>query len=174
MNKARKNNEGVAFLLCIFFAAVSLVILSGLTLRLQGRARHAEVFSRLEQALHAAEAGVIASQAALEAGEKGILGLMDDEVALGGFPEAFYSATAADWASDGRDNNGDGSIDNQAEAGWYAIRANGRSGLAKRTLEVVFQRQEGKLKQIAWREVAPEPAGKSLAIEASPNPPAME
>ena len=152
--RATKNDAGIALLMCAIFTALSLVVLTVLALRLQGRARQSDAFLRGEQAFYAAEAAVAACRIALEAQGFGAPPLSETQSVCEG--DASSTFRCISWAADGKDNNGDGTVDDPGEAGWFAAYGIGESRGIRRIVEVVGREGAGgHFNRVSWRELSP-------------------
>ncbi|MBI2432902.1 MAG: hypothetical protein HYV26_08530 [Candidatus Hydrogenedentes bacterium] len=160
----------MALLLCTLFIALTLVVLSTLSLRIVAQAHHGMWAEKEAQVFAAAEAALALSASSMTS--LGFTGAPAYDTAGRSVPPGFgapgvtpqtfaampgmeYFAVAAAWGSDGLDNNGDGAADDAGEQGVHAVLAFARSGALARGIEAVFREQAagGALAQVSWREI---------------------
>lgn len=163
MRHRKPNSEsGMAMMVAMTFIAVALLILAGLSARLMQQRIVVDRYHDYRMAFEGLEAAVANSRAQLESGGSGIVGLegwtpeydgnklvlpsLDasgvDPKAASGLPGLDYIAYTANWFTDGRDNTGDGLVDNEAERHMYSVHARARYGGTTRNVEVVFAGQD--------------------------------
>jgi len=153
----RKNQEGMALLVATLFVGVALITLTVLTTRMVGQDRQVNVYVNYENGMYGIESGFAQSRAALEAGGSGMIGV-EQYAALGddglppdfdsdlvtpltvpGMPDLEYYTFHSPWASDGLDNNGDGTVDGSEEIWFHTLYAAARQEDIVRRAEVVLR-----------------------------------
>ncbi|MBX3179917.1 MAG: hypothetical protein KF886_21405 [Candidatus Hydrogenedentes bacterium] len=155
-----KTNGGMALLLAVFFIGVAVVVTGALMGRIYQQRTAVTHFEDYNAALFGLDAAISRSEAKLEAGEDGSIGMEDwepvwnerNELVLPDFdsdaisPQRLpsmesveYAAYAHAWEDDGRDNNGNGLADDASEEGMYTVYAMARSGAAVRRAEAVYK-----------------------------------
>jgi hypothetical protein len=136
-----KNNDGMALLLALFFAGITVVLVTALAARTLNQRSNAARHLARKECLQGLEAAFTAARADLERGGEGRIGLGDWDGDKDGFqlpqladegleletlstlPHVNYFALAQHWGDDGIDNDGDRVIDNPEEDEIYTIHA---------------------------------------------------
>lgn len=181
MNDPRSpGNQGWALLLCMLFTALALVAVSATWARLSVYSRQMDLVSIEEKCFWGVESAMTQCQTAIEAGEAGAVGLgtWKPSTESGGFalpafdapglapvrllsePEVEYIAVARSWERDGKDNNGDGTVDGPEETGFWTVQAAARMRSMVRVAEVVWKNSAAgplpRLQTVVWREIPAE------------------
>lgn len=158
--RGHKNNAGLAQLTALIFITVSVLVITAVTSRhLQQRVLvdHHQI---TQTAFDGAEAALNLSLAQMRAGNSGVIGLQgwtpvynaDKElvlppfdsnaytpVTLSSMPEVEHMSYVVNWANDGRDSNGDGTVDSNAERNIFSIHSAARFRGDVRRVEAVYQ-----------------------------------
>lgn len=156
----RKNNEGMALMMAVFFIGVAVVIVGSLLGRMLQQRKVVDHYEDYKNAFHGLEGAISSSKVELERGDDGIIGMenwepqwSDDNVLLlpemdadGVSPQhlrsmedVLFATYTVDWANDGRDSNGDGIVDSTAENWMYSVYAMARDGATNRRVEVIYE-----------------------------------
>ena len=156
----RTHNEGIALLTATIFMLVAVLLLSALSLRVINQNRQVDQYVRFSDCYQGLEAALAQAQADIEFGGDGAIGLgswvppsPSEGIALPGFddesvsplqipsmPRVQYMAYSQNWATDGIDNNGDGSVDGIDENWIYTIYGFAQhSGTMERTVEEIIE-----------------------------------
>ncbi|HOJ34544.1 MAG TPA: hypothetical protein PKY35_12870 [Candidatus Hydrogenedentes bacterium] len=158
----RASQHGMALLTAVIFITVAALLLGALTMRVVNQARQVDNYVVCRNCFWGAETGVAASKASLEMGGTGLVGLgtwtppstteivlpsFDDPrvapLTLASMPRLQYMGYLVDWGNDGRDNNGDGVVDDPQENWFYTIYGLSRLGQrVERAVEVVVHGQD--------------------------------
>jgi len=163
MNTAtRRNNDGMALLMAMFFIGIAILVAGSLTVRAINEQRHTDHFASYENCMFGIETGLAQSQASLEAGQNGMVGMPEEPdvdtgeefetfpfeseqvaaVPMSGMPSTQFFSYAHNWGNDGQDNNGDGNIDEAQEQWMFSIFAAARDASAVRRVEEVVCGQD--------------------------------
>lgn len=173
----RGNNEGMALLMAMFFIGIAIMVVGSLTVRAINEQRHTDHFASYENCMFGIETGLAQSQASLEAGQNGMVGLSEQPevdtgeefetypfddglvsaVPMPGMPSTQFFSYAHNWGNDGQDNNGDGTIDEMQEQWMFSVFAAARDGSATRRVEEVVSGQDINV----WRNAIFAGAGQS-------------
>jgi len=178
-NTTPQHNEGMALLLALFFIAIAIVAVSTLSSRLINQRLAVDAYETYQSTFQGLEAAVAQSRMQLETGQNGIIGLdnlvpsydannafiwpeMSEATPeiLESAPDILYATYAVDWGNDGRDSNGDGVVDSNAEEGMYTVYAMAQEGQFTRRAEVVYQSQDVNV----WRNAIFAGAGQAGAV----------
>lgn len=160
MKMARTSRQdGMALLIATLFVAVGTLVLSTLAVRVINQNRQVGNYVRFRQCFQGLEAASAQSRAALAGGGGGTIGLgswsapdpgehglvlpsfEDDSVSplqIPSMPNVQYMAYVLDWANDGLDNNGDGTVDGLEEEWFYTVYTFARNGSVERQAEIVL------------------------------------
>jgi len=161
MRPSRKetNEQGMALVLATLLMAVAILVLSALGMRAVKQSHQVDQFKLYTDTFQGLEAALDQSWADIESAGNGVIGIgtwspdpavtgfdlpdwEDTDIApetLTGMPGVEYMAVAQNWANDGIDNNGDGSVDEFEETGFFTIHAFARNGDIERRLESVVR-----------------------------------
>lgn len=156
----QKNDQGLALLLALLFISLALVALGAIGARSINQRLMVNQYQNFQETFHGLESALAISKVELETGGDGILGmeswvpayaednvpvfptLTDSDtgfITLPDMPDIKMAAYAVSWINDGRDNNGDGTIDNAPEQYMYTIYAQAEElGITRRT-ETVYK-----------------------------------
>lgn len=175
--------RGAALLTVIVFVVIMGVFATSVATRMLLEKREVDAYVDRVLALHAAEYAVEMAKARIVSGQSGTIGVAADgavfplpalsdgrvtPVAVPEFPGAAVYAVAINWSSDGKDNDGNGTVDGPEEAGLITIYGVGwksartiRFTRTIQTLEVNVRVQSSGdvsgapagLQQLSWREV---------------------
>lgn len=146
--------QGMALLIALFFISVALVLLGGIAVRLINQRTHVNHFEEHKNCFLGLETAYSQCRYELELAEDGRVGLdawtpptpgalptFDDPgvtpATLASMPGVEYMAMAEQWDSDGKDNNGDGEVDDIDENWMYTIHGWARAGDKVRQIEAV-------------------------------------
>ena len=136
----RKQVQGIAFLLAMFFIALAAVLLATVSLVVFTQAKHIELSLDFDKALEAAEAGEAAARANLDSGGAGEIGSVAAPQKLTSLPDTGYWATARHET-----------VDNTP---CVRIRAEGNAPGCTRRIEALYRRGgDGRYSRAVWREV---------------------
>jgi len=165
MNSAyriRKGNSGMALLTALMFISVTIIVLTSMTARYIQQRLQVDRFEDYYNCFEVAEAAVSVGKSALDRSEfvfrvgipdewepqfdeetnMLILPEFDDDgivpATFETVPGAEYIVYIHDWENDGRDTNGDGEIDSDAEIGMYSVHAAARLNGVVRRIEAIF------------------------------------
>ena len=160
-HKTDSREEGMALLLSMIFLIAMAIALAGFVSRVQNQVNQVEAYVDFEDCLQGVEAAVAAARAEITAGEDygdgeadGLIGVSTSidysapapffgdslvtPVSLPSNPSVEFFAITYNWANDGNDNNGDGTIDDSSETDYATILAFARTPTATRRVEVVL------------------------------------
>ncbi len=158
--RVRKNNEGMALMMAVFFIAIGLIIVGSLMGRMLQQRKVVDHYEDYVTTFQGLEGAISASKVELETGEDGILGmeswtpqwdvnntLLLPEIDADGvnaqtmntMTDVKFATYTVDWANDGRDSNGDGIVDSTAENWMYTVYAMASNGQSNRKVEVVYE-----------------------------------
>lgn len=149
------HNSGMALIVAVSFIAVALVMLSALLVRNMNQRRIVDHYTLAERCFFGLEAATQRALAELDRGEDGMIGLdtwltqthttlpsfQDAGVTpqtLSGMQDVQFIAYTQNWTNDGKDNNGNGQIDESEEAYHYTIHAWARNANHLRRSETVL------------------------------------
>lgn len=161
MNNNKRKCEyewGMALLTAVIFIAMGTLILTALATRVVTQSHQVSQYVEFTECLQGVEAGFAQSRVEIDNGQDGNVGLgtwappmgsttlvlpqfSDAGIApltLTTMPRVQYMAYTLNWVNDGLDNNGNGSVDEPAEAGIYSIYSLAQSGAVDRTAEMVI------------------------------------
>ena len=158
-NARRKSHEGMALLIVTMFIGIAIITLTTLGARLVNQDRQVELYVNFESCTYGMETGLAQSKANLEAGESGMVGIVEGEegetgelptfespqvspLAVRGMPDVDYFAYHVDWFNDGIDNNGDGVVDGPEERWFHTIYPAARMNGTVRCAEVVLNGED--------------------------------
>ena len=157
-----RSNSGMALLTALMFISITVLVLTALMGRYVQQRLQTDHFEDYYVCFEAAQAAVEQGKSALNGGDlefrvgisesweptfnesTGMLELPDidgGEVTPAHFvtvPDVEYIAYLHNWEIDGRDTNGDGTIDSPAEEGMFSIHTAARMNGVTRTLEAVY------------------------------------
>lgn len=157
---SKRNNRGMALVMALFFIGIALLIVGLMASRTMQQRKVVEQYGDINLARLGADAALAAAWVELESGGDGIIGMegwvpqWDEENSLilpdfeedsvtpqtmASMADVQYASYTVDWATDGKDNNGDGRVDDPMETRMYTIYAMARNGAVKRELEAVCQ-----------------------------------
>lgn len=161
MNRRRHpDNAGMAQLTALIFITISVLVITAVTARHLQQRLLVDRHQITQTAFDGAEAALNLSLAQLRAGGSGIIGLQgwapvynaDKElvlppfdsnaytpVTLSSMPEVEYMSYVVNWGGDGRDSNGDGTVDSPAERNIFSIHSAARFRGDVRRVEAVYQ-----------------------------------
>tara|TARA_R110001592_G_scaffold183220_1_gene426844 strand:- start:226 stop:1971 length:1746 start_codon:yes stop_codon:yes gene_type:complete len=156
----RKNNQGMALLMALFFIGIAVLVVGVLMSRLMNQRKTVAHYEDYSNAFLGLEAAIARSKVEIENGEDGIIGMdgwqpvyrKDNKLLLPDFDsddvtpqtlasmeEVEFAAYTVTWSGDGRDNNANGLVDDATEEDMYTVYAMGRKGAATRRAEVNFR-----------------------------------
>jgi len=157
----RSKRSGMALLTAVLFISIAALLLGALSMRVANQSRQTENYVMWRKCFWGAETAVAASKASLEMGGTGLIGIgtwtppataeivlptfNDPNVAplqMASMPRLNYMGYIVDWINDGRDNNGDGVVDDPQENWFYTIYGLSRLGQVERCVEVVVHGQD--------------------------------
>jgi hypothetical protein len=158
MKNHTSTEQGMALLVALFFISISLILLSGISLRLVNQSHQVANYIQHKEAFTGLEAAYASSKVEIESGEDGMIGLgdwvmpsgggivlpdwEDDSLApedLNGLQDVQYLAYNQSWFNDGLDNNGDGTVDGTDERWMFTIHAMASKGNAHRQVEAIMR-----------------------------------
>ena len=158
-HKGQTGQEGIALLTATIFIAMAVLVLAALTVRVTNQNSQVAQYTNFRECFQGIEAGLAQSKVDLEAGGTGMIGLSGQAtlpptdasyvepefdgqgvspLTIPTMPRVEYYAYAQDWANDGIDNNGDGTVDGTDEDFVYTVFASARNGGVTRQAEVVL------------------------------------
>ncbi|MBI2435004.1 MAG: hypothetical protein HYV26_19285, partial [Candidatus Hydrogenedentes bacterium] len=159
-DSSQKRDQGMALLMALLFISVALVALGALGSRLMNQRLAVNQYQTYQETFQALESATAMSKVELESGEDGAVGMeawtptysgdnlpilpdFDESgmnwATLPEMPDVQMGAYAVNWFTDGRDSNGDGTVDNNAERFMYTIYAQAEeNGLVRRS-EVIYK-----------------------------------
>jgi hypothetical protein len=181
-------NSGIALLTVILFIAMVGMFIAGLSTRLMIDKRQVDAFKDRVVALHAAE---YAAQTAIDKfARDGVAGIgldlaqikvssasqiatsLPDFDASGVSPiespdtkGTKYYALVVSWGNDGRDNDGNGSVDGPEEQGIACVYGVAKAGKSVRAVEIAYRKgteqntSSAAFQRISWREIPPSGKG---------------
>lgn len=156
----RKGNEGMALMMAVFFVGVGLVVVGGLLGRMMQQRKVVDQFEDYNTTFQGLEAAISSSKVELETGEDGIVGMegwtpawaQDNTIIMPAIDaegvtaqhlqtmdDVSFATYTVRWENDGRDNNGDGIVDDTGENWMYTVYAMANSGVVNRKVEVVYE-----------------------------------
>lgn len=158
----RRSDAGMALLVAMLFMAVALIVMGALSIRLMGQRRAVAQFEIVKDCFQGVETAVANSVVEVEDVEDGLVGMGEFEpqfseegIILPSFesdvaepehmeemPNVEYMAFAIDWSTDGRDNNGDGIIDDVSESFMWTIYGMARNGETTRSVEANYEQTD--------------------------------
>lgn len=152
----RDGQAGMALLAATLFIAVAVLVLAALSLRIVNGSNQVSQQGLFQDCFLGLEAGLAQAVADLENGGDGNLGLgtwtppspgnlvlpdLDDPaltpLTLPDLPQVRYATYTTNWGTDNIDNNGDGTVDEPAEEGYFSVYALAGNGGVRRTAELV-------------------------------------
>lgn len=160
---SRANNQGMALVISLILITVAVLAITMMGARLMSQRNLVDRYTIFSRAMDGAEAAVAASRVQLEQGTAGRIGIGNswtpswtnnqfvvpsfsatgmDPLTMAGMPTVTYAAYANAWASDGRDNNGDGVVDDSSERWMYTVYGMGKDGDDTRAAEVVYRARD--------------------------------
>ena len=166
--RQRRDNEGMALLLATIFIAVALITVMALSARHLQQRIDADAYQNYNKTFDALEAAMSASAAQMQVnGGNGTIGISNwtpafndkkelvlpsldatvcrpvalpaDPATAGAYPPPEYVAFTLDWGTDGRDNNGDGAVDDARERNMYSVHTAARYRGTVRRAEVIYR-----------------------------------
>ncbi|MBP8129636.1 MAG: hypothetical protein KA184_08635 [Candidatus Hydrogenedentes bacterium] len=150
----KQAQEGMALLIALFFVSVALVLLGGIAVRMINQRTQVDHYEAHKSCFLGLETAYSQCRYELELAEDGFIGLdswippspgalpsFDDSgvtpAALPSMPGVEYMAMAEQWGDDGKDNNGDGAVDDGAEQWMYTIHGWARVDEKVRQVEAI-------------------------------------
>ncbi len=163
--KAIRRNSGMALLTALLFISITVIVLTAMMGRYVQQRLQVDRFEDYYICFEAAQAAIEQGKAALNAGDFSFrIGIpseweptFDDNntLIMPGFdetgiqpqsftsiPDVEYIMYMHEWHGDGRDTNGDGTVDSEAEEGMFSIHAVARLNGVTRRLESVFDTRD--------------------------------
>lgn len=158
--KKGRREEGMALVMAMFFIGIGLIVVGALMTRSLQQRTVVEQYEDYTTTFQGLEAALSQCKVELENGEDGIIGMenwtpvydgnkqillpeMDADgitpQTLISMDEVSFAAYTVRWENDGRDNNGDGVIDDVSEKDMYSIYAMARNGANDRQVEAVYE-----------------------------------
>ena len=156
----RGSESGMALLTATIFVAVSLLVLGMVATRHLQQRNQAEFYQTYQTTFDGAESALLNSKLSVENGDSGIVGLDDwdpvynddntlvlpdfdstdaDPASFASLEQMQYMSYAVDWFTDGRDSNGDGAVDNEAERDMVSLHTAAEFNNVDRRLEAVYR-----------------------------------
>jgi hypothetical protein len=158
-NKSVQHNEGIALLVATIFVAIAVLVLGALAMRVVQQNNQSAQYKLFNETFTGVEAAVARSWVEIEAGQDGQVGLGtwslpapgtgvtlpdfgDEDVAPETSPtqpSVEYMAYADNWAANGIDDDGDGTVDGVEELRCYTIFGMASNRGIARTAELVIK-----------------------------------
>ncbi len=158
------DNSGMALVTALIFITVAVLALTVLGARLMGQRNLVDRYTVNTRCFEGVEAAIAECRAELEKGEDGRIGMSGswtptwasgnkfilpgltdngiDPPTLSGMNEVKYLGYSNSWQADGRDNNGDGVVDDTSERFMYTVYAMAQNGDDRRAAEVVYKARD--------------------------------
>lgn len=158
------NNDGMALVTSLIFISVALLALTLLGARLMSQRNLVDRYTVNTFAFEGVEAAIASAKAELERGEDGRVGISNswapswqtgnkfvvpqlsaqgmDPLAMAAMSKVSFAAYAHNWQGDGRDNSGDGVVDDSAERFMYSVYGIGKNADDQRAAEVVYKARD--------------------------------
>lgn len=163
-HRMRKNNRGMALVTALIFITVAVLALTVLGARLMSQRNLVDRYAINTLAFEGVEAAVASAKAELERGDDGRVGLANawtptwqsgnkfvvpslgvegtTPTPLTGMSAVQFAAYAHNWQGDGRDNNGDGIVDDTNERFMYTLYGMAKNQDDQRAAEVVYRARD--------------------------------
>lgn len=154
------DNSGMALITALIFIIISVVVMTSMMARYVQQRLQVDRFEDYYCCFEGAEAGVVQCRIARELGETGIIGIDENwvpqfdhanrlvlpafdaevvsPVSFATMPGVEFIGYTLEWYGNGRDMNGDGIVDSEAERRMYSIHTASRHNGIIRRLEVVY------------------------------------
>lgn len=159
MQQPDTNRRGMALIISLFFISIAVLLLSGLAVRLINQRNQVNRYEQHKRCFYGLDAAYTQIRLELEDGEDGQVGLDGwsttdpsavpsfesdgvTPVRLAAMEDVEYVGAAHQWANDGLDNNGDGSVDLSDETFMYTIHGLARLGEVVREMEAVVKGED--------------------------------
>jgi len=153
----------MALVVSLILITVAVLAITIMGARMMSQRNLVDRYTVYSRAMDGAEAAVASSRVQLEQGKAGRIGIANNwtptwssnqfvvpafsatgmtPLTMAGMPTVTYAAYANAWASDGRDNNGDGVVDDSSERWMYTVYGMGKDGDDTRAAEVVYRARD--------------------------------
>ena len=147
----------MALVVATAFIAVALIVLSAVAMRVVNQSRQVDHYTSYENCMYGIESGFAESVSSLEGGDDGMIGINTEiihgnasevptfasegvvPVQLSTMPNVDFMTFVRNWGTDGRDNNGNGSIDESQEQWHFSFYASARDNGTVRRAERVMR-----------------------------------
>lgn len=162
--RIRGKNRGMALITALIFITVAVLALTVLGARLMSQRNLVDRYAVNTLAFEGVEAAIASAKAELERAEDGRVGISPswaptwetgnkfvvpelgsegmDPAPLEGMADVKFAAYAHNWQGDGRDNNGDGVIDDSGERFMYTVYGLAQNEDDQRAAEVVYRARD--------------------------------
>jgi len=161
MDKRLQSERGMALAVALIFVSIAIVVLTAMTTRVLSQRTLVNRYQVQNRAMEGAMAALAECKVELENGGDGIVGmsptwtpvyssnkvlnlpdLTNGQVmtprSMASMASVQYAGYSSRWGANGRDDNGDGVVDDAAEQGMISVYTEGKDGDNTRKLEVVY------------------------------------